>query len=99
VRSWHLQTGYHLQAVKPIALAKCMQLSTMMRNDFNDRSLSGIGGVERGSDAAEFILVGANTVQARTGHVVIAQPFVPFDCPIVACSVRHPALALDVHDP
>lgn len=37
----------------------------MMKAEFNDGdySLSGIGGVEAGGDAAEFILLGANTVQ------------------------------------
>lgn len=37
----------------------------MMRLEFsgNNLSLSGIGGVESGGDAAEFILLGANTVQ------------------------------------
>lgn len=39
----------------------------MMKEEFdeNNLSLSGIGGVETGSDAAEFILLGANTVQVR----------------------------------
>jgi Dihydroorotate dehydrogenase len=45
----------------------CMELATMIRNEFPDRSLSGIGGVETGEDAAQFILVGANTVQVCTG--------------------------------
>lgn len=51
----------------PIALAKVMQISQMMRSEFNGNglSLSGIGGVESGGDAAEFILLGANTVQVR----------------------------------
>ena len=37
----------------------------MMRSEFGDKdcSLSGIGGVEAGGDAAEFILLGADTVQ------------------------------------
>lgn len=36
----------------------------MMRSEFGpDRSLSGIGGVETGRDAAEFLLLGAQTVQ------------------------------------
>jgi dihydroorotate dehydrogenase len=30
-------------------------------------SLSGIGGVDSGADAAEFILLGSDTVQARPG--------------------------------
>ena len=44
-----------------------MELATMIRSEFPGRSLSGIGGVETGSDAAQFILLGANTVQVCTG--------------------------------
>lgn len=42
-----------------------MSIAKMMKSEFNnkDYSLSGIGGVETGSDAAEFILLGADTVQ------------------------------------
>lgn len=42
-----------------------MSIAKMMKSEFNDKdySLSGIGGVETGGDAAEFILLGANTVQ------------------------------------
>ena len=39
----------------------------MIRAEFPDRSLSGLGGVESGTDAAEFILLGADTVQVCTG--------------------------------
>lgn len=57
--------GYSAKAVHPIALGKVMQIAKMMQSDFpnGDFSLSGIGGVETGGDAAEFILLGANTVQ------------------------------------
>lgn len=43
----------------------------MMKAEFNDAdySLSGIGGVETGGDAAEFILLGANTVQVQREDV------------------------------
>ncbi|MBA0558628.1 hypothetical protein Golob_015640 [Gossypium lobatum] len=46
-----------------------MSIAKMMKSEFNDKdhSLSGIGGVETGGDAAEFILLGANTVQVCTG--------------------------------
>lgn len=42
-----------------------MSIAKMMKAEFNDKdySLSAIGGVETGADAAEFILLGANTVQ------------------------------------
>ena len=44
-----------------------MEIAAMMRREFPDRTLSGIGGIETGRDAAEFILVGADTVQVCTG--------------------------------
>jgi dihydroorotate dehydrogenase subfamily 1 len=59
--------GYSSKAIKPIALRMCMELATMIRSEFPGRSLSGIGGIETGGDAAEFILLGANTVQVCTG--------------------------------
>jgi dihydroorotate dehydrogenase subfamily 1 len=59
--------GYSSKAVRPIALRMCMELATMMENEFPGRSLSGIGGVETGEDAAQFILLGCNTVQVCTG--------------------------------
>ena len=58
--------GYSGPAVKPIALAKCMEVSRLIRDEYGgERSLSGIGGVETGGDAAEFLLLGASTVQVR----------------------------------
>ncbi|HRJ72717.1 MAG TPA: NAD-dependent dihydropyrimidine dehydrogenase subunit PreA [Terrimicrobiaceae bacterium] len=59
--------GYSSKAVKPIALRACMELAQMIRKDFPGRSLSGMGGVETGEDAAEFILLGSDTVQVCTG--------------------------------
>lgn len=59
--------GYSSKAVKPIALRMCMEVAQLIRAEFPDRSLSGIGGVESGEDAAEFILLGADTVQVCTG--------------------------------
>ena len=49
--------GYSCTAVRPIALRMCMEIATVIRDEFNDRSLSGIGGVETGGDAAQFIPV------------------------------------------
>jgi len=59
--------GYSCQAVRPIALRMCMEISQVIRKEFSDRTLSGIGGVETGEDAAQFILLGADTVQVCTG--------------------------------
>ena len=59
--------GYSCKAVRPIALRMVMEIATMTAKEFPGRSLSGIGGVESGGDAAQFILVGADTVQVCTG--------------------------------
>ena len=59
--------GYSSKAVKPIALRMVMELAQMIRAEFPGRSLSGLGGIESGEDAAQFILLGAGTVQVCTG--------------------------------
>ena len=59
--------GYSCKAVKPIALRMVMELSTMIRKEFPGRSVSAIGGVETGFDAAQFILLGGSSVQVCTG--------------------------------
>jgi dihydropyrimidine dehydrogenase (NADP+)/dihydropyrimidine dehydrogenase (NAD+) subunit PreA len=58
--------GYSCKAVLPIALRMCMEVAQLIKHEFPGRSLSGIGGVESGHDAAQFILLGANTVQVCT---------------------------------
>jgi dihydropyrimidine dehydrogenase (NADP+)/dihydropyrimidine dehydrogenase (NAD+) subunit PreA len=59
--------GYSCRAVKPIALRMVMEIAQVIRKEFPGCSLSAIGGVETGNDAAEFILLGADTVQVCTG--------------------------------
>jgi len=59
--------GYSSKAVKPIALRMVMEVAQMIRAEFPGRTLSAIGGVESGRDAAEFILLGGDTVQVCTG--------------------------------
>ena len=59
--------GYSCQAVMPIALRMCMELAQEIRTNFPDKSLSGMGGIETGKDAAQFILLGCDTVQVCTG--------------------------------
>jgi dihydropyrimidine dehydrogenase (NADP+)/dihydropyrimidine dehydrogenase (NAD+) subunit PreA len=59
--------GYSCRAVKPIALRMVMEIAQVVRKEYPGRSLSAIGGVESGHDAAEFILLGADTVQVCTG--------------------------------
>jgi len=59
--------GYSCRAVKPIALRMVMEIAQVIRKEFPGRSLSGLGGIESGNDAAEFILLGSDTVQVCTG--------------------------------
>jgi dihydroorotate dehydrogenase subfamily 1 len=59
--------GYSSRAVLPIALRMVMEIAKVIRAEYPGRSLSGIGGVETGADAAQFILLGADTVQVCTG--------------------------------
>jgi dihydroorotate dehydrogenase subfamily 1 len=59
--------GYSSKAVKPIALRMVMEIAQLIKKEFPGRSLSGMGGVETGADAAQFILLGSNTVQVCTG--------------------------------
>jgi dihydroorotate dehydrogenase subfamily 1 len=59
--------GYSCKAVRPIALRMIMEIAIMMRREFPGRSLSAIGGIETGGDAAQFILLGADTTQVCTG--------------------------------
>jgi dihydropyrimidine dehydrogenase (NADP+)/dihydropyrimidine dehydrogenase (NAD+) subunit PreA len=59
--------GYSSKAVKPIALRMCMEIAQVIRGEFPGCTLSGLGGIETGNDAAEFILLGADSVQVCTG--------------------------------
>ncbi|MGE0712444.1 MAG: NAD-dependent dihydropyrimidine dehydrogenase subunit PreA [Planctomycetota bacterium] len=64
--------GYSCKAVRPIALRMCMELA----KTFPDKSLSGIGGIETGNDAAQFILMGCHTVQVCTGVMLYSYKMV-----------------------
>src|SRR5260221_8264720 len=59
--------GYSSKAVRPIALRMVMEIAQVIRKEFPGRTLSGLGGIESGNDAAQFILLGADTVQVCTG--------------------------------
>jgi dihydroorotate dehydrogenase subfamily 1 len=63
VEGYTVPGGYSCKAVRPIALRMCMEISRA----FPNKTLSGIGGIETGEDAAQFILLGASTVQVCTG--------------------------------
>ncbi len=67
IEGWTTPGGYSSKAVRPIALRMVMEIATMIRKEFPGRSLSGLGGIESGTDAAQFILLGADTVQVCTG--------------------------------
>ncbi|MBS0195636.1 MAG: NAD-dependent dihydropyrimidine dehydrogenase subunit PreA [Planctomycetes bacterium] len=70
VEGYSTPGGYSCRAVRPVALRMVMECARMMRTEFPGRSLSGIGGVESGEDAAQFILLGADTVQVCTGVMI-----------------------------
>ena len=74
--------GYSSTAVKPIALAKVAAIAKMMQDEFpnSGKTLSGIGGVNTGSDAAEFILLGADTVQVCSGIMMHGYPLIKKLC-------------------
>jgi dihydropyrimidine dehydrogenase (NADP+) len=83
VEGYSTPGGYSYRAVKPIALERVMSISTaLQQRGFREQgvSLSGIGGVETGGDAAEFILLGADTVQVCTGVMVHGYPLVKHLC-------------------
>jgi dihydroorotate dehydrogenase subfamily 1 len=67
VEGYTVPGGYSCTAVRPIALRMVKECAEAIRDRFPGRSLSGIGGVESGNDAAQFILLGADTVQVCTG--------------------------------
>ncbi|MCR4782939.1 MAG: NAD-dependent dihydropyrimidine dehydrogenase subunit PreA [bacterium] len=57
-------SGYSGKAVKPVALRFMQQLR--MGEGLENLPISGIGGIETWEDAAEFILLGASTLQVTT---------------------------------
>ena len=52
----------------------------MIRGEFPGRTLSAIGGIESGGDAAQFILLGADTTQVCTGVMKFGYEFVKRMC-------------------
>lgn len=58
--------GYSGQAVRPIALRHVMEIAHACPN----LPISGIGGIENGFDAAQFMLLGSSTVQICTGAML-----------------------------
>ncbi|HWB20222.1 MAG TPA: NAD-dependent dihydropyrimidine dehydrogenase subunit PreA [Phycisphaerales bacterium] len=62
--------GYSCKAVRPIALRMVMEVAQLIHGEFPEASLSAIGGIETGEDAAQFLLLGANTAQVCTGVMI-----------------------------
>ena len=67
VEGYSTPGGYSSKAIRPIALRMAMEVACLIRDRFPGRSLSGIGGIESAADAAQFILLGCDTVQVCTG--------------------------------
>ena len=67
VEGYTVPGGYSCIAIRPIALRMVKECAEIIRDKHPGRSLSGIGGIESGKDAAQFILLGADTVQVCTG--------------------------------
>jgi dihydroorotate dehydrogenase subfamily 1 len=70
VEGYSVPGGYSCKAVRPIALRMVMELSRMQTAEYPEATISGIGGIETGEDAAQFILLGAHTVQVCTGVMI-----------------------------
>lgn len=72
VKGFSTPGGYSGQAVRPIALRHTLKLANAIREKNLERkiSISGMGGVECSSDAIEFLLLGANTVQSCTAPML-----------------------------
>lgn len=66
VEGYTVPGGYSGQAVRPIALRQVMEVARAHPGV----EISGIGGIETGRDAAQFMLLGASTVQVCTGAML-----------------------------
>ncbi|MEO7934325.1 MAG: NAD-dependent dihydropyrimidine dehydrogenase subunit PreA [Chthoniobacterales bacterium] len=82
--------GYSSKAVRPIALRMCMEIAQLIKSEFPGRTLSGMGGIETGEDAAQFILLGSDTVQACTGPMKFGYEYVkPMQEQLLAFMEKH----------
>jgi len=66
VEGYSVPGGYSGQAVRPIALRQIMEVARANPGV----AISGLGGIETGTDAAQFFLLGASTVQICTGAML-----------------------------
>lgn len=82
--------GYSSKAVFPIALRFCAEIASLIRAEFSGRSLSGVGGIESGADAAQFLLLGADTVQVCTGVMKFGHGLIkPIKAELLAFMEKH----------
>ncbi len=97
VEGYSTPGGYSSVAVRPIALRMVMEIATLIRSEFDGkRTISGIGGVETGGDAAQFILLGADTVQVCTGVMKMGYKMVqPMIDELLAFMDKHGFEAID----
>lgn len=90
VEGYTVPGGYSCVAVKPIALRMVKDCAEVIRDKFPDRTLSAIGGVETGNDAAQFILLGGDTVQVCTGVMKLGYEMVkPMKEELLAFMAKH----------
>ena len=66
VEGYTVPGGYSGQAVRPIALRQVMEIARA----YPGVPISGMGGIETGADAAQFMLLGSQTVQVCTGAML-----------------------------
>ena len=70
-----------------------MAISQLIARDFGSaRDLSGLGGVETGADAAEFLLLGANSVQVgmtSTSYQVLSTSQSSSCRAVICCAPAH----------
>jgi dihydroorotate dehydrogenase subfamily 1 len=66
VEGYSVPGGYSGQAVRPIALRHIMEIARA----FPGTPISGMGGIDTGFDAAQFLLLGSSTVQVCTGAML-----------------------------
>ncbi|XPE53227.1 hypothetical protein ACNKHX_13460 [Shigella flexneri] len=78
--------GYSGEAVNPSPCASFRQIRT--HPELRDCPISGIGGIETWEDAAEFLLLGAATLQVTTGIMQYGYRIVEDGKRVVALSGR-----------